>query len=112
MLPPDAPAAVAALLAEGLNTVTPESLQGVMQEYDVPKKQFDSQLGELYLAFLTATLTSSEVQTAELSELKAKRAAADAAPDRAGATPRTAPVARATFLRTRSMNLPERLDSH
>lgn len=62
--------AVAALLAEGLGNVSPDALQAIMTEYDVPKKQFDTQLGELYLAFLSATLTSSEVQTAELSELK------------------------------------------
>ena len=62
--------AVAALLAEGLQNVTPDRLASIMDEYGVPKKQFDEQLGELYLAFLSATLNSAEVQTAELSELK------------------------------------------
>jgi len=61
--------AVAALLAEGLGKATPETLAAIAAEYDVPAKQFQSQLGELYLAFLNACLTSSSVATSELSEL-------------------------------------------
>jgi hypothetical protein len=61
--------AVAALLAEGLGNATPETLAAIAAEYDVPAKQFQSQLSELYLAFLNACLTSSAVTTSELSEL-------------------------------------------
>jgi len=66
--------AVAALLAEGLPkaegmTAASESLAAIAVEFDVPKKQFEGQLAELYLAFLNACLTAHEVQTAELSDL-------------------------------------------
>ena len=61
--------AVAALLAEGLQSVDASALGAIASEYNVPKKQFDSQLGDLYLAYLNACLASPQVQTAELSEL-------------------------------------------
>ena len=76
--------AVAALLAEGLPKVTPDALNAVMEEYDVPKKQFDQQLGELYLAFLSATLNSPVVQTAELSELHRLQALLKLTPTQTG----------------------------
>jgi hypothetical protein len=76
--------AVAALLAEGLQNVTPDRLASIMDEYGVPKKQFDEQLGELYLAFLSATLNSAEVQTAELSELKKLKDLLKLSPAQAG----------------------------
>lgn len=61
--------AVAALLSEGLTSVTPGRLAAIASEYGVPTKQFQLQLGELFLAFLNACLTSSSVATSELSEL-------------------------------------------
>ena len=39
--------AVAGLLAQGLPQVAPESLSAVATEYDVPKKEFQSQLAGL-----------------------------------------------------------------
>ena len=64
-----ATAAVAAILSEGLPKVTSEPLGSVASEYDVPKKQFDTQCAELYLTFLNACLISHVVETSELSDL-------------------------------------------
>jgi len=61
--------AVAALLAQGLKSATSESLAAIGAEFDVPKKEFEAQLADLYLAFVSACLTSHEVQTSELSEM-------------------------------------------
>ena len=47
-----------AALSQGLQQVTAETLSAIATEYDVPKKQFDTQCGELYLAFLNACLTA------------------------------------------------------
>ena len=63
--------ALASVLSQGLGNVTPENLEAIMAEYDVPKKQFESQLGELYLTYLSACLTSHLVDVkGELSELQ------------------------------------------
>lgn len=61
--------AVAAALSEGLTKVDSEALAAIASEYDVPKKQFESQLAELYVTFLNACLTSPTVDTVELSDL-------------------------------------------
>ena len=61
--------ALAAVLAEGLPKVSVEQLSAIATEYNVPKKQFESQLAELYLTFLNACLISHTVETAELSDL-------------------------------------------
>ncbi len=49
--------------------MTPEGLGAIATEYGVPKKEFQAYLGELYLTFLSACLTSHAVVTSELSEL-------------------------------------------
>ena len=61
--------AVAALLSEGLAKVTPEGLAAIAVEYDVPKKEFQSQLAELYLTYISACLNAHAVETSELSDL-------------------------------------------
>ena len=61
--------ALAALLAEGLGKVTSEALSSVASEYDVPKKQFETQCAEMFLTFMNACLTAHTVETSELSEL-------------------------------------------
>ena len=61
--------AVAAKLSQGLQQVSAETLSAIATEYDVPKKEFDTQCGELYLAFLNACLTAHAVDPKELSEL-------------------------------------------
>jgi len=61
--------AVAALLSEGLPKVSQETLAAIASEYDVPKKEFQSQLAELYLTFLNACLNLPAVETSELSDL-------------------------------------------
>jgi len=61
--------AVAAMLSEGLAKVSEEALNGIATEYDVPKKEFQTQMAELFLTYLSATLNSHVVETSELSEL-------------------------------------------
>ena len=61
--------AVAALLSEGLGKASADSLGAIADEYGVPKSTFQSQLADLYLAYLNACLTSHAIETTELSEL-------------------------------------------
>ena len=64
-----APAA-AQLLAGGLADVTSEKLEGLADDYGVPRDEFAKQLGSLYQIFLTSCLTSPKVEPPELSELR------------------------------------------
>ncbi len=61
--------AVAARLRAGLASTTPEELASLAESYDVPRAQFQKQLAELYLVYLTACLESPTIETSELSEL-------------------------------------------
>ena len=63
-------AAAAQLLAGGLADVTSEKLEGLADDYGVPRDEFAKQLGSLYQIFLTSCLTSPKVEPPELSELR------------------------------------------
>ena len=62
--------AVAKMLSGGLQSVTAEDLASVASEYGVGKKQFQSQLSQLYAVFLGACLSSPQVVSSELGEVK------------------------------------------
>ncbi|KAL1514823.1 hypothetical protein AB1Y20_003908 [Prymnesium parvum] len=76
--------AVAALLAEGLQNVTPEKLVAIMKGCGVDKAEFQATLGELYLAYLDACLASPKVETSELSELFRMQGVLNLSPSQVG----------------------------
>jgi len=62
-------AAVASLLSNGLQTVTPAELAAVADRHGVPAQRFQKQLAALFLIYFNRCLESSKVETSELSEL-------------------------------------------